>query len=244
MVLLVRRAQWGHFTRDSAHPPRLVWRELIHAPDTAAVASFVFRHESVVGPGRGEFRSETECVQESSYRPGNAEDFDRLYRESYPRVLRTLIGVLGDRAAAEDCTQEAFVKAYRAWATWRADGPAEAWLHRIAIRIAISHLRHAKLGTVTELLRRLGRPDHHGQLADVVVESDSLLTALRSLPPDQAAAIVLRHHHGYSNREIATALRIPESTVASRLAMARQRLAAMLGDGGSPSLRPDRARNR
>jgi hypothetical protein len=86
------------------------------------VPPFVFRHESVVRLGRCEFRSETEGVHDSSYRPGNLEDFDRLYRESYPRVLRTLIGMLGDRAAAEDCTQEAFVKACRAWATWRADG--------------------------------------------------------------------------------------------------------------------------
>lgn len=183
-------------------------------------------------------------MQHSRYRPGNAEDFDRLYRDSYPRVLRTLLGVLGDRAAAEDCTQEAFVKAYRAWGTWRDDGPAEAWLHRIAIRLAISHLRHAKLGTVTELLRRLGHPGQHRQLADVVVESDSLLTALRSLPPDQAAAIILRHHHGYSSREIATALRIPESTVASRLAMARHRLAALLSDAGTSSFLREQARNR
>jgi RNA polymerase sigma-70 factor (ECF subfamily) len=183
-------------------------------------------------------------MPDTSYRPGNAADFDRLYRDSYPRILRTLIGVFGDRAAAEDCTQEAFVKAYQAWGAWRGDGPAEAWLHRIAIRLAISQLRHAKLGTVTELLRRIGRPDQHRQLADVVVESDSLLSALRSLPPDQAAAIILRHHHGYSSREIATALGIPESTVASRLAMARQRLNALLSDEGSPTVLREQGRSR
>lgn len=94
----------------------------------------------------------------TQYRPGDADDFDRLYRDSYPRILRTLIGVLGDRAAAEDCTQDAFVRAYQAWGTWRGDAPAEAWLHRIALRVAISHRRHAKLGSVTELIRRVGRP--------------------------------------------------------------------------------------
>jgi len=44
-----------------------------------------------------------------------------------------------------------------------------------------------------------------------------------------AAAIVLRHHHGYTNREIAVALDIPERTVASRLAAAKKHLRLLLG---------------
>jgi RNA polymerase sigma-70 factor (ECF subfamily) len=177
----------------------------------------------------------------TDYRPGDAGDFDRLYRDSYSRILRTLIGVLGDRAAAEDCTQDAFVRAYKAWATWRGDAPAEAWLHRIAVRVAISHRRHAQLGSVTELLRRVGRPRDVAPVSDSVVETDAFLAALRQLPPQQAAAIVLRHHHGYSSREIAASLGIPESTVASRLAHARRRLAVLLPDqDGATRLRPQR----
>ena len=45
----------------------------------------------------------------------------------------------------------------------------------------------------------------------------------------QAAALVLRHYHGYSNREIAAALGVPDQTVASRLAAARKELQAVLG---------------
>lgn len=177
----------------------------------------------------------------AQYRPGDADDFDRLYRDSYPRILRTLIGVLGERAAAEDCTQDAFVRAYQAWGTWRGDAPAEAWLHRIAVRVAISHRRHAKLGSVTELIRRVGRPRDVAPVSDAIVETDAFLAALRQLPAQQAAAIVLRHHHGYSSREIATSLGIPESTVASRLAHARQRLSVLLHDqSGALRLRPQR----
>jgi len=50
------------------------------------------------------------------------------------------------------------------------------------------------------------------------------------LPAKQAAAIVLRHYHGYSNREIAYALGVPERTVASRLAAAKARLRRSLGE--------------
>jgi RNA polymerase sigma factor (sigma-70 family) len=53
---------------------------------------------------------------------------------------------------------------------------------------------------------------------------------MRALPPKQAAALVLRHVHGFTNREIGAAIGVPERTVASRLAAAKGRLRARLGD--------------
>jgi DNA-binding NarL/FixJ family response regulator len=82
---------------------------------------------------------------------------------------------------------------------------------------------------VGELVRRLGRPAPGPDPADVAEWGD-LHAALRRLPPKQAAIIVLRHQHGYSNREIAAAMQIPEATVASRLATAKARLRQQLGD--------------
>ena len=160
------------------------------------------------------------------YVPGSAEDFDRLYRTSYRRIVLTLLGVLRDHAAAEDCAQEAFARAYRAWPRWRPDAPAEAWLHRIALRTAISHMRHERLREVGEIVKRFGAPVSGNPLP--AEATSDLFAALRRLPPDQAATIVLRHHHGYTNREIAAALGIPESTVSSRLVAAKVRLRAEL----------------
>ena len=141
--------------------------------------------------------------------------------------MGTLIGVLGDRAAAEDCAHDSFERAYRMWSTWRGDAPAEAWLHRIAINTAISYQRYARMREVGQVLRRLGRPATPQDPGSLAERSD-LFNALRKLPAKQAAAIVLRHHHGYSNREIAAALDIPERTVASRLAAAKERLRRLL----------------
>ncbi len=172
----------------------------------------------------------------SQYRPGDAEDFNRLYRDSRPRILRTLVAMLGDVGAAEDCTQDAFVKAYHAWPRWKPDAPAEAWLHRIAIRVAISHRRRERLREAGSLILRLGRGAEEDPAEEVA--GHDLLAALRRLPPDQAAAVVLRHHHGYSNREIAAALGVPESTVAGRLAAAKRKLRDDLGDA-APALDPD-----
>ena len=60
--------------------------------------------------------------------------------------------------------------------------------------------------------------------------TSQLLRELRALPRKQAAAIVLRYVHGYSNREIGHALGLPERTVASRLIRARAQLRERLAD--------------
>jgi RNA polymerase sigma-70 factor, ECF subfamily len=162
------------------------------------------------------------------YEPGSEADFERLYRNTYRRILGTLITLVRDKATAEDCTQETFERAYRSWKTWKPDAPVEAWLHRIAINVAISDLRYQRLRHASELIRRLGRPAPPADPA-VLAERSDMVRAMRKLPTKQAAALVLRHYHGYSNREIATALGVPEQTVASRLGAARRQLQAVLG---------------
>ncbi len=174
------------------------------------------------------------------YFPGSKEDFDRLYRSAYPRVYRTLAAILRDPVEADDCAQDAFVQAFQAWERWRPDAPAEAWIHRIAINRAISYRRRARLRTIGEVLRRIGRPEHPTDPADVATQPD-LLAALRTLPPKLAAAIVLRHYHGYNNREIAAALGVSERTIGTRLRQAAERLRTVLEPGfslGAPAAFP------
>jgi RNA polymerase sigma factor (sigma-70 family) len=167
-----------------------------------------------------------------AYRPGSREDFDRLYQTAYPRVYRTLAAILADPAEAEDCAQDSFVQAYQAWARWQPTAPAEAWIHRIAVNRAISYRRRARLRQAGEILRRLGRPSTGTDPAETATRPD-LLSALRSIPPRVAAAIVLRHYHGYNNREIAAALGVSERTVGTRLKQAGERLRAVLEPGFS-----------
>lgn len=140
-----------------------------------------------------------------------------------------MITVLGDKAAAEDCAQDTFERAYRSWSSWRPDAPVEAWLHRIAINVAVSDRRRARLRQAGELVRRLGRPSPTPDPTALAERSD-LIRALRKLPTKQAAALVLRHYHGYSNREIAASLGVPDQTVASRLTAARKQLQVALRD--------------
>ena len=163
-----------------------------------------------------------------TYQPGSEADFERLYRNTYRRILGTLITLVRDIPTAEDCAQETYERAYRSWSSWRPDAPVEAWLHRIAINVAISDRRHQRIRQAGEIVRRLGRPAP-GPDPALVAEQSVVFRAIQKLPAKQAAALVLRHYHGYSNREIAEALGVPEQTVASRLAAARKHLQAVLG---------------
>ena len=135
--------------------------------------------------------------------------------------------ILRNPAAAEDATQEAYLRAFASWKRWKQDAPAEAWIYRIALNVAFTHRRRERLHEVGEVIRRVGRPK-----APDPTESEELdlVREVRALPPKQAAALVLRHMHGFTNREIAAVLGVPERTIASRLAAAKNRLRARLGD--------------
>lgn len=164
---------------------------------------------------------------EAPYRAGVKTDFDRLYRATYQRIFATLMLILRNPVVAEDATQEAYLRAFGSWNRWKQDAPAEAWIYRIALNVAFTHRRRERLHEVSEVIRRLGRPKEPDPTESA---QPDLVRELRALPPKQAAALVLRHMHGFTNREIAAALGIPERTVASRLGAAKTRLRSRLGD--------------
>jgi len=122
--------------------------------------------------------------------------------------------VLGDQAAAEDCVQDAFVRAFHAWPRFKPERPAEAWLHQIAINGAISYRRKMRLrrsGSCCAAWAAAGgaRP------ADAALAGE-VVSAIARLPVKLAAAFVLRHYHGYNNREIAQSTGVSERMVGHR----------------------------
>ena len=146
-------------------------------------------------------------------------DFDHLYEEHYQSLYRAIRGIVLDPAAAEDLTQEAFVKAYRARHRWRPEQAPRVWLHRIGVNTAISYARHLQVqGRLIDRLRlgRLATPP-----ADPTTGRDEdLLDAMRHLSPAQRATVVLHYYHGYPYAEIGEILGIPTGTVGSRISAA------------------------
>ncbi len=157
----------------------------------------------------------------TKYRPGSDGDFEQLYRDEYQHVLFFLRAILRNDHAAEDCAQESFVRAYRAWDRWRPEAPASHWLLAIAHRVALSHVRAQRIRALVS---------HSGDVEELMVAApmaqpdSTVMDAVRSLPVPQRVCVVLRYGYGYTNREIGKILRTSESTIASRLSLARSRL--------------------
>jgi RNA polymerase sigma-70 factor (ECF subfamily) len=143
------------------------------------------------------------------------EDFAAVYEAHYQVVYRAVRGVVLDADVAEDITQDAFVKAYRARHRFEPTGRVEAWLCTIAVREAISRLRRKALQR--RLLEAAGRAAASRPPAGTAVLLDDLLSVLS---PKARAVVILHFLHGYRHREIAAMLRVPQGTVASRLSQA------------------------
>jgi RNA polymerase sigma-70 factor (ECF subfamily) len=151
--------------------------------------------------------------------PGDFADF---YEHEHPRVLGVLSAVSGDRQAALEATDEAFVRALERWKRVSAMDSPSGWTYRVALNA----LRRTKRRFATEqrLLRR-------SRVVDVVPTVDSdLWSVVRTLPPRQCQAVVLRYVADLPEAAIADVMHITRGTVASTLSDARTRLAELLGE--------------
>jgi RNA polymerase sigma-70 factor (ECF subfamily) len=141
------------------------------------------------------------------------DDFDSVYEAYYQPVYRAVRAIVLEAGLAEDVTQNAFLKAYRSRGRYQPTGSLGGWLHKIAVREAISALRwrsvHDRL--LGALTLHAKRPMPEQGLGDMLTQ------LLRTLNPGTRAAVTLHYFHGYRYREIASMLRIPEGTVATRI---------------------------
>ena len=144
-------------------------------------------------------------------------EFKQLYDQEYLSVYRAIRAVVLDSAAAEDLAQETFVRAYRARYRYTPTAPPGAWLRRIGVNLAISHLRRQKLARFLPA-RLYVAPDRREY--DRAEARDVVTRALQALSPKLRAAVVLHYYEGLTREEIAEVLQVPAGTVASRIAKA------------------------
>src|SRR5437763_8865688 len=118
---------------------------------------------------------------------GSLEALERLYRAHWPRAYRAAYLVVHDAAGAEDIAQEAFLSAIRALDRFDRRRPFGPWLHRIVVNRAIDWARARTLRGEVEA------DDSLAADPEPTAELPELVRALASLPPEQRAAVVLRH---------------------------------------------------
>jgi RNA polymerase sigma-70 factor (ECF subfamily) len=155
-------------------------------------------------------RSERALVRDAQ--SGSAEAFEELFRRHWRRAHRAAFLVVGDAAAAEDIAQEAFLAAIRALDRFDRSRPFGPWLHRITVNRAIDFSRARSLRAESAFSDEMA-----GAASELDEISAELLTALRDLPPDHRAVVVLRYVLEYTPGEIASMLDLPRGTVNSRL---------------------------
>ena len=151
-------------------------------------------------------------------RPG--PEYTWFFRSQYPMVLRTVYLILGDRGRAEEVTQEAFIQLLTHWRKVSRYERPEAWVRRVAIRLAVRTVRRERLRTVLE--REAPRRED-GASFDV-----DLADALRNLPVKQRACVLLFYYEDRPIAEIVDILGISDGTVKVHLHRARKRLSEVL----------------
>ena len=150
--------------------------------------------------------------------------FDQMYDDYKTPIYRYLLRLVGDREQADDLTQDTFVKAFRALPKMDATLKVSAWLYRIATNTAYDALRRRRLIAWLPWQALDHEPaDVEGTDPQEIYGTTELVrAALRRMPQQYRAALLLYTQEGFSSREIATALHIAESGVKMYLSRARR----------------------
>jgi len=155
-------------------------------------------------------------------RDSAASFVEALFAKHHGEIYAYLVRMVRDPDLAADLTQEAFVKAYRAYDALEKGENARAWLYQIAHRVALDDIRRRKIVRFLPLTGdgRGSSPSAERVAMDLRL-SGPLARALARIPERQRAALLLAEVHDLSGTELATALGI--SHVAARALLTRAR---------------------
>jgi RNA polymerase sigma-70 factor (ECF subfamily) len=159
---------------------------------------------------------------------GDVEAFSRLVDRHYDRCARIAMRILGNREDAEEAVQDAFLRAFRALASYEDRERFSAWLSRILIN---------QCRTIRTRVQRREEVFSHLDLSDAELFADTesvesawpdLERALAQLPADQREAVVLRYADDLTYEEMARITGAGESALKMRVQRAFARLRALL----------------
>jgi RNA polymerase sigma-70 factor (ECF subfamily) len=157
---------------------------------------------------------------------GDERAFAELVRRHERRVYNLAYRLLGREEDARDAAQDAFISCYRKLSTFRGDALFTTWLHRIAVNASYDILRRRKdVLSADEAPEPPPQPDHGDRTAAGV----DVQRALREVPVEYRAVLVLHDLQGHAYEEVAEILAVPLGTVKSRLHRGRVALGRALG---------------
>ena len=160
---------------------------------------------------------------------GSTQAFKSFVEKYQDIIANVCIGLLGDVPEAEEVAQEVFIKFYYKISDFRQDSSVKTYLTRIAINLSLNELKKRK----RDRSRFISDGDN---IKIVEVESveknfelkELLERALQMIEPELRTVVILRLMEGYSTKETAKIMRIPQGTVLSRLYRAQEKLKKIL----------------
>jgi RNA polymerase sigma-70 factor, ECF subfamily len=171
---------------------------------------------------------------------GDRDAFGELVRRHRDRLWRVALRTLGNPEDAADAVQEGLLSAYRAAAGFRGDAAVTTWLHRIVVNACLDLARRRAVRATEPIDEGTAAVSDGDRLGERETATE-VLAALRRLPVEQAAAVVLVDVEGYPVAEVAEILEVPVGTVKSRCSRGRARLADLLGHLQPPGNLPPAA---
>ena len=170
---------------------------------------------------------------------GDAQAFAELVTRYTAPVFNLAFRLTGDRAEAENVTQEAFLRAYAALPCSRTDLAFKPWLFQIAVNLCRDLARKKRPAAFAELAQEddiapeEAIEDQSPLLLETVAEREleqALARAVTTLPEAYRAVVTLRYTEGLSYEDIAAALGLPVNTVRTHLFRAKAMLRQLLAD--------------
>jgi RNA polymerase sigma-70 factor, ECF subfamily len=168
---------------------------------------------------------ETDEELVTAFRAGNLSAFDELVQRWERKIQGAVYRIMGSGEDARDLTQETFLRAYRGLSTFKSEARFSSWLYQIALNLCRDRLRQKKGRTLVGLddldPTTAARIDRIAPTAHEQVEARDLSRlvsgAMAELPEEQREVIVLKEYQGLTFQEIADLMRVPVSTVKTRL---------------------------
>jgi RNA polymerase sigma factor (sigma-70 family) len=160
---------------------------------------------------------------------GSGDDFESLYREAFPLVVRTVYLVIFDREVAQEITHEAFLRLWQYRDRLGEHANPRAWLLKVAVNLAIDHRRSLLASFRIRLVPPASEDPADAALAHL--DRVRMRRALLRMQARDRALLVLRFYQGLSFPEISRIVGHPEPTVRTWLHRALNRLQTQLDDG-------------
>jgi RNA polymerase sigma-70 factor (sigma-E family) len=146
-----------------------------------------------------------------------ARSLAELFVRQVPRAVAIAYLLTGDRGVAEDLAQEAFIRLTGRFRHIRSPDAFDAYLRRIVVNLALSHLRRRRVERAY-LMRERGRPAGFAGTMPDMGTREELWSVLQELPVRQRAALVLRYYEDLSERQTAEILGASVAAVRSLVA--------------------------